>query len=78
MVTIVYISAKVDPSFDPSKVHLSGRGLKSGKVRKPSEFLIDCRNAGAGEAPVDVKVINEDGSPMQTTDVKDNGDGTYT
>ncbi|XP_065067168.1 filamin-A-like isoform X4 [Rhopilema esculentum] len=58
---------------DASKVKLSGPGLEKAIVDKPNEFVINTKNAGAGnlglaiEGPAEAKIT-----------CKDNGDGTCT
>lgn len=72
---ILIFSAKVEPAYDASKVLLSGPGLESGKVGDICKFKADCRNAG--DAPLTVDVVNEDGTKVPRVRVKDNGDGTH-
>ncbi|XP_078492931.1 filamin-C [Ciona intestinalis] len=67
-------NAKIEPAFDASKVDLSGPGLESGKVGKPSKICADCCHAG--DAPLTADVLNDDGTKVPTK-VKDNGDGTH-
>ena len=69
------LSAKIEPAYDASKVRLSGPGLESGKVGEPCKFKADCSEAG--EAPLTVDVVNEDGTKVPRVRVKDNGDGTH-
>ena len=71
----VHFLAKVEPAYDASKVHLSGKGLESGKVGDTSKFKADCTEAG--DAPLTVDVVNEDGTRVPRVRVKDNGDGTH-
>nr|XP_026692754.1 filamin-B isoform X41 [Ciona intestinalis] len=67
-------NAKIEPAFDASKVDLSGPGLESGKIGKPSKICADC--CSAGDAPLTADVLNDDGTKVPTK-VKDNGDGTH-
>nr|XP_039265539.1 filamin-C-like isoform X3 [Styela clava] len=67
--------AEIEPAFDSSKVRAKGKGLENGKVGKKSAFVVDASDAG--EAPVEVQVVNEDGSKVPGVRVHDNGDGTH-
>jgi len=49
--------------------------LESGKVGDTSKFKADCTEAG--DAPLTVDVVNEDGTRVPRVRVKDNGDGTH-
>ncbi|XP_059813594.1 filamin-A-like [Hypanus sabinus] len=67
--------AKVQGSFDASKVKASGPGLERARAGERGNFEVDCSNAGAAE--LTIEIISESGAPAEVH-VQDNGDGTYT
>lgn len=67
--------ADIQMPFDPSKVVVSGPGLKKGKVGQPCVVNIDCGLAGLGE--LSVEAVSESGQKAKTK-VQANKDGTYT
>lgn len=61
--------------MDPSKVKVSGPGVKSGvRANIPQTFTVDCRKAGV--APLAVAVTSYRGV-AEDLEVTDNGDGTH-
>ncbi|XP_061423004.1 filamin-A-like [Lethenteron reissneri] len=46
--------ALIHPTFDPSRVVASGRGLERCKMGEPATFNVDCSKAGDGDLAVDV------------------------
>ncbi|XP_062597927.1 filamin-C-like [Saccostrea cucullata] len=52
--------APTPPTKDPSKVVLSGKGLKHAHLDKPAVFTIDGRNAGEGEPEVRITGVNKE------------------
>ena len=67
--------AQIEPAFELDKVKLKGDGLEKAVVGKKATFKVDASNTG--EAPVEGKVFNEDGSKVPGVRVHDNGDGTH-
>ncbi|XP_072181880.1 filamin-A-like isoform X2 [Diadema setosum] len=59
------------PKPDSSKVLAEGDGLRSGRVDKPADFMIDIRKAGRGALGVTIE-----GPSEAEIDCQDNGDGT--
>lgn len=65
-------------NFDPNKVKAYGPGIDREiplTINKPTEFTIDCTNAG--EAPIKVFVIDSDYQKLDVS-LKNNGNSTYT
>uniref|UniRef100_A0A3Q1HBS1 Calponin-homology (CH) domain-containing protein n=1 Tax=Anabas testudineus TaxID=64144 RepID=A0A3Q1HBS1_ANATE len=58
--------ADIQMPFDPTKVVVSGSGLKKAKVGETSVVNVDCTRAGPGQLT------------LEATEVVDNKDGTYT
>ncbi|XP_022288939.2 filamin-A-like [Crassostrea virginica] len=58
--SVKHYPAPVPPSRDPSKVVLSGKGLKNAHLLKPAVFSIDGRNAGPGEPGVKLTGVNKE------------------
>ncbi|XP_034239661.1 filamin-A isoform X3 [Thrips palmi] len=67
---------KVRPRVEPDRVRVDGPGVSSKGVPAsiPVDFVIDARQAGAGD--LQVQVLGPDGYPRKVK-VVDNGDGTY-
>ncbi|XP_033643960.1 filamin-A-like isoform X2 [Asterias rubens] len=65
--------------FDASKVKAYGPGLvKDGlELNKRTEFTIDAKAPGCGQAPVGVLIADQQGNPVKP-DIKDNKNGTFT
>ncbi|XP_063928955.1 filamin-A isoform X2 [Zophobas morio] len=78
------VSAKNSPfrvyvgePLDASKVHCFGPGVQDGvKANTPTHFNIDARDAG--EADLDVHLVNEETRQEIPVKLTDNGDRTYT
>lgn len=65
-------------NFDPLKVKAYGPGIDKDVpliIRKPTEFTVDCREAG--DAPVKVTCVDSDYQKIDVS-IKNNGNGTYT
>ena len=62
---------EIKPFCDPSKVRVTGAGLKGGKANKPANFDIDASKAGDGAIGLTIE------GPVEA-DIKcdDHGDGT--
>ncbi|XP_040261124.1 filamin-A isoform X6 [Bufo bufo] len=67
--------AKIEPSFDPTKVTCSGPGLEHAQVGEAGKFNVDCSNAGNAE--LTIEIISDTGMQAEVH-IQDNGDGTYT
>ncbi|XP_040215154.1 filamin-B isoform X2 [Rana temporaria] len=67
---------KVLPTYDPSKVTVSGPGLSSQGVPAslPADFAVNAKDAGLGD--LSVLVTDQEGKPKKAQ-VLDNKDGTY-
>ncbi|KAG9477856.1 hypothetical protein GDO78_013048 [Eleutherodactylus coqui] len=66
--------AKIEPSFDPTKVTCSGPGLEHAQVGEAGKFNVDCTNAGNAE--LTIEIISDTGMQAEVH-IQDNGDGTY-
>ncbi|RZC35933.1 filamin-A [Asbolus verrucosus] len=67
----------VGESVDSSKVQCFGPGIQDGvKANTPTHFNIDAR--GAGEADLDIHLVNEETHQEIPVKLTDNGDRTYT
>ncbi|XP_038047791.1 filamin-A-like isoform X8 [Patiria miniata] len=66
-------------NFDASKVKAYGPGLvKDGlELNKRTEFTIDAKAPGCGQAPVGVLIHDQQGNKIKP-DIKDNKNGTFT
>ncbi|XP_078520736.1 filamin-A isoform X1 [Lissotriton helveticus] len=67
--------AKIEPTFDPTKVKCSGPGLEHAMVQEAGKFSVDCSNAGSAE--LTIEIISDTGMQAEVH-IQDNGDGTYT
>lgn len=70
--TPVYrFQVEIKPFCDPTKVRVTGAGLKGGKANKPANFEIDASKAGDGAIGLTIE------GPVEA-DIKcdDHGDGT--
>ncbi|XP_077308129.1 filamin-B isoform X3 [Lithobates pipiens] len=67
---------KVLPTYDPSKVTVSGPGLSSQGVPAslPADFAVNAKDAGLGD--LSVLITDQEGKPKKAQ-VLDNKDGTY-
>lgn len=61
----------------PGEVNVFGPGLENGEVRDnlPTEFYVDCSEAGPGK--IGVQLSSSDGKQVQDVKVYDKGDGVY-
>ncbi|XP_076762357.1 filamin-A-like isoform X2 [Xylocopa sonorina] len=67
---------KVEAPLNPAMVSAFGPGLEKGvKSNTPTQFTVDCREAGSGE--LRATVINPEGKQIIAS-LTDNEDGTYT
>lgn len=67
----------VKPSIDLSKLNIYGPGVEPGvKCLQPTHFIIDAKQAGAGEVEVELSDTSTGGAV--DIDVLDNNDGSYT
>ncbi|XP_076447622.1 filamin-A-like isoform X2 [Babylonia areolata] len=65
----------VEPS-DPTKVKVHGPGVKDGiKTMSPTNFTVDCKQAGAGDVAIGLTDPRGMDVPIDTIN---NGDGTFT
>ncbi|XP_055529815.1 filamin-A isoform X3 [Wyeomyia smithii] len=66
----------VSEATRPDKVKVYGPGIEHGQVHEgvPSEFYIDCGQAGPGK--IGVKLTSSNGKPI-SVQVEDKGDGVY-
>lgn len=67
----------VRPRVEPERVRVDGPGVSAKGVpaSMPVDFVIDARQAGAGD--LHVQILGPDGYPRKVK-VADNGDGTFT
>ncbi|RDD41359.1 Filamin-A [Trichoplax sp. H2] len=69
---------KLPGDCDPTKVKVKGRGIQPTGLlaHEKAEFIVDTR--GAGEAELEIAVVDPNGRDVDLSQVEDNGDGTYT